>query len=209
MHMTKLFNAIGIGTVLSALGVMVAGSHPSHQQPASPSSHAEVSQPGAAKLEKAIFAGGCFWGVEYYFQHAKGVVSTQVGYTGGRTKNPTYREVCSHTTGHIEALQVTYDANVTSYEELARLFFEIHDPTQANGQGPDIGEQYQSVVFYADEMQKKTTEKLIGLLKSRGYAVVTQLRPATTFWPAEEYHQKYYEKENGTPYCHRPVNRFG
>jgi peptide methionine sulfoxide reductase msrA/msrB len=209
MHMIKLFTAIGIGTLLSALGMMATRVQSDHGQNLAPSSRTAVSMTGAAKLEKAVFAGGCFWGMEYYFQHAKGVVSTEVGYTGGHTKNPTYREVCSHTTGHIEALQVTYDANVTSYEELARLFFEIHDPTQANGQGPDIGEQYLSVVFYADEMQKKTTEKLIGLLKSRGYAVVTQLRPAATFWKAEEYHQKYYEKENGTPYCHRPVKRFG
>jgi peptide methionine sulfoxide reductase msrA/msrB len=207
--MIKLFTAIGIGTVLSAIGIMTTRSHRSDDQATRPLSKIESPDPGAAKLEKAVFAGGCFWGMEYYFQHAKGVVSTEVGYTGGHTQNPTYREVCSHTTGHIEALQVTYDANVTSYEELARLFFEIHDPTQANGQGPDIGEQYLSVVFYADEVQKKTTEKLIGLLKSRGYAVVTQLRPAATFWKAEEYHQKYYEKENGTPYCHRPVKRFG
>jgi peptide methionine sulfoxide reductase msrA/msrB len=169
--------------------------------------HSDAKQ--APKVEKAIFAGGCFWGMEYFFQHAKGVISTRVGYTGGHTKNPTYREVCSHTTGHYEALEVTYDAGVTNYEELARLFFEIHDPTQVDGQGPDIGEQYQSMVFYADETQKKTAEKLIGLLKARGYAVATQLRPATIFWPAEEYHQKYYEKEHGTPYCHRPVKRFG
>jgi peptide methionine sulfoxide reductase msrA/msrB len=207
--MMKLFTAIGFGTLISAFGVMVMRAQIKADGSDESTSTTAPMISAAPKVEKAIFSGGCFWGMEYYFQHAKGVLSTEVGYTGGHTKNPTYREVCSHTTGHIEALQVTYDANVTSYEELERLFFEIHDPTQADGQGPDIGEQYHSVVFYADEAQKKTTEKLIGLLKSRGYNVVTQLRPATTFWKAEEYHQKYYEKENGTPYCHRPVKRFG
>lgn len=157
---------------------------------------------------KAIFAGGCFWGVEYYFQNAKGVISTSVGYTGGFKENPTYKEVCSHTTGHIEALEVTYDPSKTSYEELAKLFFEIHDPTQANGQGNDIGPQYLSVVFYLDDAQKATTEKLIAQLQLKGYKVATQLKKATKFWPAEEYHQQYYEKEGGTPYCHRRVTRF-
>ena len=201
--------AIGFGTMLCAFGMIINQTHQGDGDIQFNSSSSEVPSSGTAKLEKAIFAGGCFWGMEYYFQHAKGVVSTEVGYTGGHTKNPTYRDVCSHTTGHIEALAVTYDPSMTSYEALAKLFFEIHDPTQANGQGPDIGEQYLSVVFFADEMQKKTAEKLIAVLKSRGYAVVTQLRQATVFWPAEAYHQKYYEKENGTPYCHRPVNRFG
>jgi peptide methionine sulfoxide reductase msrA/msrB len=156
----------------------------------------------------AIFAGGCFWGVEYYFQNAKGVLSTQVGYTGGFTQNPTYKEVCAHKTGHIEALEVTYDPALTSYEALAKLFFEIHDPTQANGQGNDIGEQYLSIVFYLDDAQKATTEKLIGQLQLKGYKVATKLIKATKFWPAEDYHQQYYEKGGGTPYCHHRVSRF-
>lgn len=160
------------------------------------------------EYEKAIFAGGCFWGVEYYFQTAKGVISTQVGYTGGFTEKPTYKEVCAHKTGHVEALEVTFDPRLTSYEELAKLFFEIHDPTQSNGQGNDIGPQYLSEVFYFNEAQKNTVEKLIGLLQIKGYKVVTQLKKATIFWPAEEYHQQYYEKEGGTPYCHRKVSRF-
>lgn len=160
------------------------------------------------KEEKAIFAGGCFWGVEYYFQNAKDVSKTTVGYIGGKTQNPTYREVCNHTTGHIEALEVTFDPSQTTFEELAKLFFEIHDPTQTNGQGNDIGEQYLSVIFYDSEAQKKTSENLIALLKLKGYKVATQLRKATTFWPAEEYHQQYYAKEGGTPYCHRRVSRF-
>ena len=157
---------------------------------------------------KAIFAGGCFWGVEYYFQNAKGVISTQVGYTGGFKENPTYREVCSHSTGHVEAMEVTYDPSKTTFEELAKLFFEIHDPTQANGQGNDVGPQYLSVVFYLDDTQKIITEKLISQLQLKGYKVATQLKKASKFWPAEEYHQQYYEKEGGAPYCHRRVSRF-
>ena len=167
-----------------------------------------VPEKATNELAKAIFAGGCFWGVEYYFQHAKGVISTQVGYTGGFTENPTYKEVCSHKTGHVEAIEITYDPAKTTYEELAKLFFEIHDPTQANGQGPDIGNQYLSVVFYLNDDQKKTTEKLIGILQLKGFKVATQLKKATKFWPAEDYHQEYYEKEGSTPYCHKRVARF-
>ena len=123
-------------------------------------------------------------------------------------ENPTYKEVCSHTTGHVEALEVTFDPSQTTYEELAKLFFEIHDPTQANGQGNDVGPQYLSEIFYVDDAQKATAEKLIGLLQLKGLKVATQLKKATKFWPAEDYHQQYYEKEGGTPYCHRRVTRF-
>lgn len=154
------------------------------------------------KTEKAIFAGGCFWGVEYYFQKAKGVISTEVGYIGGHTDNPTYKEVCSGKTGHIEAMQVTYDASQTSYEELAKLFFEIHDFTQRNGQGPDIGEQYLSEIFYFDDKQKETAESLIKILTDKGFNVATTLRKATVFWKAEDYHQQYYQKNGHEPYCH-------
>lgn len=160
------------------------------------------------KIEKAIFAGGCFWGVEFYFQKAKGVISTQVGYIGGQKENPTYKEVCSHKTGHIEALEVTFDANVTTYEDMAKLFFEIHDPTQVDGQGNDIGNQYISAIFYHDDTQKATAEKLIGILTIKGYKVATKLIKATKFWPAEDYHQQYYEKTGGTPYCHRWKAKF-
>lgn len=121
------------------------------------------------KTAQAIFAGGCFWGVEYYFQHAKGVLSTKVGYIGGSKENPTYKEVCSHTTGHVEALEVTFDHSQTTYEELTKLFFEIHDPTQANGQGNDVGSQYLSEIFYFDDVQKATCEKLIAQLQLNGY----------------------------------------
>lgn len=167
-----------------------------------------VAKSDLPKIEKAIFAGGCFWGVEYYFQNETGVLSTQVGYTGGQTKNPTYQDVLSHKSGHYEAIEITYDANKTSYETLAKLFFEIHDPTQANGQGNDIGQQYQSVVFYKDESQKEITNRLIKTLKGKGFNVATKLIPATTFWNAEDYHQEYYAKGGGTPYCHKKVKRF-
>ncbi|MFO7890492.1 MAG: bifunctional methionine sulfoxide reductase B/A protein [bacterium] len=158
--------------------------------------------------QKAIFAGGCFWGVEYLFKKSKGVISTRVGYTGGHKKNPTYEDVCSGTTGHYEAIEVTFDPSQTTYEDLAKLFFEIHDPTQEHGQGPDIGEQYQSVVFYNSEKQKITAQKLIDLLKKKGYKVTTQLQKAGKFWEAEPYHQDYYQKTGKTPYCHVRTKRF-
>ena len=160
------------------------------------------------KTEVAIFAGGCFWGVEYYFQNAPGVLKTQVGYIGGHKANPTYKEVCAHTTGHVEALEVTFDPTLTNYETLAKLFFEIHDPTQVNGQGGDIGEQYLSEIFYTSETQKEIAEKLIQILEKKGYKVATKLREASKFWSAENYHQQYYEKTGGTPYCHSRTIRF-
>jgi len=166
------------------------------------------AQEGKKKLETAIFAGGCFWGVEYHFQKAKGVISTTVGYTGGHKDNPTYEEVCSGKTGHIEAIKVVYDPSKTSYEEMAKLFFEIHDPTQVDRQGPDIGEQYRSVIFYQNEEQKKIAEKLIEILKEKGYKVATKLEPASTFWEAEDYHQDYYKKKGSLPYCHFYTKRF-
>jgi len=161
-----------------------------------------------AESKIAIFASGCFWGTEYHFQRAQGVLSTRVGYTGGHTDNPTYREVCSGTTGHAEAIEVTYDPEKVDYETLAKLFFETHDPTQVGGQGPDIGDQYRSVVFYLDETQRAITDKLIGILVDLGYDVATTIEPASKFWPAEDYHQHYYDKTGKTPYCHIFTPRF-
>jgi len=160
------------------------------------------------KTEKAIIAGGCFWGVEYFMEKAKGVISTRVGYIGGKTENPNYKEVCSHTTGHAEAVEVTFDPLKTSYEEIAKLFFEIHDPTQVNRQGPDVGDQYRSEIFYVNDEQKKTAEKLIELLKQKGYNIATRLEKAGTFYEAEDYHQQYYDHKETTPYCHGYVKRF-
>ncbi len=158
--------------------------------------------------EKAYFAGGCFWGVEYYFQNIPGVISTRVGYMGGSTENPTYEDVCTGNTGHAETLEVTFNPSSISYEELARLFFEIHDPTQKNRQGPDIGDQYRSAVFYVDDTQRKTAEKLVDELKKKGFNVVTEIVAAGRFWNAEEYHQSYYRKNGHRPYCHTRVKRF-
>ncbi len=161
-----------------------------------------------AKTDTAIFAGGCFWGVEYFMKKAKGVTSTSVGYTGGHTDNPTYQQVCAGNTGHYEAIEVVFDPSKTTYEEVAKLFFEIHDPTEWNHQGPDWGEQYRSAVFYRNDEQKKVTEKLISELKARGYKVVTEVKPAKIFWKAEGYHQDYYTHKGSEPYCHGFVNRF-
>ncbi len=162
----------------------------------------------AVANQTAYFAGGCFWGVEYYFQRAEGVISTRVGYIGGAGEKPTYNEVCTGNTGHAEALEVIFDSSKTNHETLARLFFEIHDPTQVERQGPDIGDQYRSAVFYVDERQKQTIEKLLDLLKAGGLNIATQVVPAGTFWEAEDYHQDYYLKTGKQPYCHARVTRF-
>jgi len=159
-------------------------------------------------LQRAIYAGGCFWGTEYYLQKAKGVVSTTVGYIGGNKQNPTYEEVCSHNTGHAEAVEVYFNPAETTFEELTKLFFEIHDPTQVNRQGPDIGEQYRSEIYYLNEEQKAISEKLITQLKTKGFKVATKLTAASEFFSGENYHQDYYRKKGGTPYCHAKVNRF-
>ena len=164
-----------------------------------------VEKSGTAR---AIFASGCFWGTEYHLQRVEGVISTTVGYIGGTKANPSYKEVCTGTTGHAEAVEVIYDPVKTSYETLARLFFETHDPSQVNRQGPDIGEQYRSEVFYLDEQQKQVSEKLITLLEKKGFKVATKVTPASEFYPAEDYHQDYYNKKNGSPYSHFYTKRF-
>ena len=158
--------------------------------------------------ETAIFAGGCFWGVEYLLSKMPGVLKVESGYTGGRTENPTYEQVCSHKTGHAEAVEVEFDPSKVSYETLARLFFEIHDPTQLDGQGPDLGDQYRSEIFYTTPEQKEVAERLIRILKEKGYSVVTDVTPASRFWPAEQYHQNYYNRKGTQPYCHRYTKRF-
>jgi len=159
-------------------------------------------------MEKAVFAGGCFWGTECYLKRAKGVISTTVGYTGGHKANPTYEEVCKGGTGHAEAVEIVFNPDLVSYEDLVKLFFEVHDPTQVNRQGPDVGEQYRSEVFYLNDGQKAAAEKLVRLLKDKGYKVATKVTKASTFWKAEEYHQDYYSKTGGGPYCHRYTKRF-
>jgi peptide methionine sulfoxide reductase msrA/msrB len=152
--------------------------------------------------ERAIFASGCFWGSEYYLSKAKGVIKTTVGYTGGNKDNPTYEDVCTDLTGHAESVEVIFDPSITNYESLAKLFFETHDFTQINRQGPDVGTQYRSAIFYLNDNQKTIAEKLIKILSDKGYKVSTEVTKASTFWKAENYHQKYYERKGGTPYCH-------
>ena len=160
------------------------------------------------KMDTAIFASGCFWGTEYFFEKAPGVISTQVGYIGGHKENPTYKEVCAHTTGHAEAVMVVFDPTQTSYEALCKLFFETHDPSQVNRQGPDIGDQYRTEVFYLNDEQKAITEKLIALLEADGMKVATKVTKATKFWEGEDYHEHYYSGNGGTPYCHGYTKRF-
>ena len=156
-------------------------------------------------MEKSVcayFASGCFWGTEYHFMKAQGVEVTAVGFMGGHVDHPTYKQVCTQTTGHLETVEVLFDPRCTSYEWLVRLFFETHDFCQTNGQGPDIGPQYRSVIFYINQEQKEVAEKYIELLRKRGYPVATTLAPASTFWRAEDYHQQYYEHKGSAPYCH-------
>ncbi len=156
----------------------------------------------------AIFAGGCFWGIEHYFRQQDGVLETEAGYTGGEVEEPSYQDVCSGTTGHAEAVRIVFDPSLVSYEELAKLFFEIHDPTQINRQGVDTGTQYRSAVYYTSEEQKIIVERLVAILNDRGYRIVTEIVPATVFWPAEDYHQQYYEENSISSSCAFRVRRF-
>jgi peptide methionine sulfoxide reductase msrA/msrB len=182
---------VGIITLLSLLIVVFAGNI-----------SVKSENNNSIKMEKAYFASGCFWGTEYHFMKAKGVVSTTVGYMGGNTFAPTYEEVCTGMTGHVEAVEIVFDPAVTSFEAMLKLYYETHDFEQVGGQGPDTGEQYQSVVFYTDDNQQKMVEKYMKILTDKGYRVATQLRPVVEFWQAEAYHQEYYHKKNGIPYCH-------
>ncbi len=154
-------------------------------------------------MEKASFAAGCFWGVEAALQQVPGVVSTTVGYAGGRTKNPTYRDVCSGTTGHAETVLVEYDPSRVSYEQLLDVFWENHDPTQLDRQGPDVGEQYRSAIFFHTPAQEAAARAAKERLERSGRyrrPIVTEITPAPEFWPAEDYHQKYLEKR-GLVHC--------
>ncbi len=151
-------------------------------------------------MEKATFAAGCFWGVEDAFIGIPGVITTRVGYTGGRTESPTYKDVCGHDTGHAEAVEVTYDPERISYGQLLDIFWGCHDPTQLNRQGPDMGDQYRSAIFYHSEEQRRLAEESLERLDRSGRLrrrIVTVIVPAVTFWEAEGYHQKYHQKHGG------------
>jgi peptide-methionine (S)-S-oxide reductase len=155
-------------------------------------------------MAKATFAAGCFWGVEDAFRQVKGVTDAAVGYIGGHTKNPTYKEVCSNTTGHAEAVEVDFDPSKVSYRELLAVFFQSHDPTQLNRQGPDYGTQYRSAIFFHDATQEAEAREAVEALGKSGIfkkPIVTQIVPATEFFRGEEYHQKYFEKQ-GIRACH-------
>jgi peptide methionine sulfoxide reductase msrA/msrB len=149
-----------------------------------------------------IVGGGCFWGLQFLFESLPGVLKTEVGYAGGHKDYPTYEDVCSGNTGHKEVIRVLFDIRVLSYESALKYFFEIHDSTQWLKQGPDYGEQYQSIIFALNDMQKNIANNLIAQLKNNGINAVTVIESAKIFWKAEEYHQNYYEKNHKTPYCH-------
>ena len=155
-------------------------------------------------MEKAIFAAGCFWGVEEAFRRVPGVVDAAVGYTGGTTENPTYKEVCGHATGHAEAVEVVFEPAQVSYEQLLDVFWQIHDPTTVNRQGPDVGSQYRSAIFHVSAEQEAAARASKGQIQASGRVrrpIVTEITPASTFWRAEEYHQRYLEK-HGLATCH-------
>ncbi len=153
-------------------------------------------------IEKAYFCGGCFWGMQYHFAKTTGVISTAVGYMGGHIDNPSYQDVCTGKTGHYEAIEVVFNTSQINYEQLTKLFFEIHDFSQADGQGPDIGPQYESAIFYINKQQEKAAKDIILQLAQMGYRVETEVLPFAPFYRAEDYHQHYYEIKKSTPYCH-------
>lgn len=167
-----------------------------------------ISMEFIPNTKEAFFAGGCFWGVEHLLQQQKGVLSVESGYMGGKVKNPSYDEVSTGKTGHAETVRVIYDPSQIDYTTLVKLFFEIHDPTQENHQGPDFGNQYRSEVFFSTPEEKTIIHKLIKKLKTKGYNVVTQITTASKFYPAETYHQDYYLKTGKQPYCHKYTKRF-
>ena len=161
-------------------------------------------------LNSAIFAGGCFWGVEHFFSAITGVTAVVSGYSGGHTENPTYEDVLTGTSGHIEVVQIEYDANKVSYDELLDMFFKIHDPTTIDRQGPDVGEQYKSVIFYSDEIEMNSAQEKIKKIDTGNFfkdPIVTELRKAVTFYKAEEYHQDFIEKTGRMCYHQMYVNQ--
>ena len=178
--------ALFVGTVFTA-----------HQFNNATASESETKPMENKNTQTATFGAGCFWGVELTFSNVKGVVSTEVGYSGGHTDSPDYKEVCTDKTGHAEVIQVQYDPSVVSYNDLLNVFWDVHDPTQVNRQGPDVGTQYRSAIFYHTPEQKAAAEASKQALQSSGKykrPVATEITAATTFYPAEEYHQKYLEK---------------
>ena len=154
-------------------------------------------------LERATFGAGCFWGVEYVYRRVPGVVDVKVGYAGGRVPNPTYEQVCYENTGHAEVTQVAFDPQKVSYEQLVEIFWAMHDPTQVNRQGPDVGDQYRSAIYTHSDEQKAAAQSSLEQAQSRfKRPIATQIEPLDGFYEAEDYHQDYYDKKGSTPYCH-------
>jgi methionine-S-sulfoxide reductase len=154
------------------------------------------------KLNTAHFAGGCFWGMEYHFEKMAGVTSVVSGFMENVTKNPSYQNLDAIPTAHVEAIEVTYNPKITNYQALSKHFFEIHDFTQTNGQGGDIGQAYLSVLFYNNTQERSDAYILINILNTKGYKVATTVQKRTQFFASPKYHQDYYERNGGTPYCH-------
>jgi peptide methionine sulfoxide reductase msrA/msrB len=196
---------------LGLLTALLLACSSAHSEGALPAVPARATAPAPPQEGEAVayFAGGCFWGVEHFLEQLDGVLAVESGYMGGHVDSPSYEQVSSQTSGHLETVRVRFDPARVTYEQVTKRFFEIHDPTQANGQGPDIGPEYLSAVFFVDDAQKRTTEGLIAKLRARGYDVVTEVRPAEQFWAAEDYHQDYYARTGKYPYCHARVKRFG
>ena len=154
------------------------------------------------KMKKAYFACGCFWGAQYYFDKLQGVKSTTVGYMGGKLDNPKYTDVKKGTTGHLETTEVVYDPSVLTYESLVKYFFEIHDFSQEDGQGVDIGSQYLSAIFVSNDEEREICNKVIKILQDKNFKVATTILSVQTFWKAEDYHQSYLENRHESPECH-------
>jgi len=197
-----------IAGVTLAVSVAFAGCAYTAAQEEAQQNVAQTTDEGSGEstmaTETATFGAGCFWGVEEKFRTTPGVVDTEVGYAGGHTENPSYEDVCSHTTGHAEVVQLKYDPEQISYEQLLQIFFKMHDPTQVNRQGPDVGDQYRSVIFYHTDKQKQAAEKMKAELDESGQysrPIATEIQPAPKFWPAEDYHQGYFKKRGGGA-CH-------
>jgi peptide-methionine (S)-S-oxide reductase len=203
------FYAIGPIVVLTVVGVGFAVALPKYagrlsKQETNKMVTAKIADSKSGRVERAVFGAGCFWGVESVFRETPGVLSTGVGYAGGTVPNPTYEQVCTDTTGHAEVVEVLFDPGQVSYDQLLDVFFNNHNPTQLNRQGPDFGKQYRSVVFYADDAQRVAAEAAKNRAAGSGKfskPVVTEISPLTTYYPAEDYHQQYNEKR-GVKSCH-------
>jgi len=198
-----LIGALGIG---AGHWYATAGDEATGDQQDQPAAQAVPDDGEQPMTEQATFAAGCFWGVQYAFDQVPGVVSTEVGYTGGTTPNPTYEQVCTDRTGHAEAVQVTYDPKQVTYDQLLNMFWSMHDPTQVNRQGPDHGTQYRSVIFYHNAEQAVAARASKDRLQASGKydrPIATAIEPVGTFWKAEDYHQEYFSKRGINPTCHR------